>query len=272
MHARTRTRGRSCRYGRGRCGGRAHRLRRSRPHSALATAATAHAVHSSCTASIAAQQFRLAALTDRAQLQRCREGAAGGRDGCAPGRRVRRAAASLQGTPQRCRLGTRSAHGASCLLRVARAHLLAAAAPDPVFASTLFVCLFVCWLVGWFVCLFVCLLVCLFAWLFVCDGPLRNTPLMAQPTPHARRRVVMDLFAACCTGVRCACTGALPPTPPSCCRTSALHQCVCIEVPPKRRVLCYYRVEPAPESPHRQTLLHASTQSHKRKAATQASI
>ena len=39
-------------------------------------------------------------------------------------------------------MGTRSAHGASCLLRVAREHLLAPAAPDPLFGSTLFVCLF----------------------------------------------------------------------------------------------------------------------------------
>ncbi len=36
---------------------------------------------------------------------------------------------------------------------------------------------------------------------------------------------------------------------------------------PRRRVLCYFRVEPAHESPHRQTLLHVSTQSHKHKAA-----
>jgi hypothetical protein len=56
-----------------------------------------------------------------------------------------------------------------CLLRVARAHLLAAAAPDPhpvrFYAFCLFVCLFG-WLVGclvvWlFVCVFVCLCVCL---------------------------------------------------------------------------------------------------------------
>jgi hypothetical protein len=183
MHARTRTRRRSCRYGRGRCGGRAHRLRRTCPHNALATAATAHAVHSSCTASIAAHQCRLAALTDRAQLQRCREGAAGGRDGGAPGRLVHRVAASLQGT--QLQMGTRSAHAASvpaasCLLRVAREHLFAAAAPDPLFGST-----------HMFVRLFVRLFVCLRGCFFVCDGPLQNTPLMARPTPHARRRVVM---------------------------------------------------------------------------------
>ena len=43
-------------------------------------------------------------------------------------------------------------------------------------------------------------------------------------------------------------------------------------VPPKRRVLCYYRVEPAHESPRRQTRLHVNTRSHKRKAATEAVI
>jgi integral membrane sensor domain MASE1 len=47
-------------------------------------------------------------------------------------------------------MGTRSTHGASCLLRVACEHLLAAAAPYPLFGSTLFVCLFVCL----FACLF----------------------------------------------------------------------------------------------------------------------
>jgi hypothetical protein len=59
--------------------------------------------------------------------------------------------------------------------------------------------------------LFVCLFVWLVGWLVGCDGPLQNTPSMAQPTPHARRRAVMaySRFAA---GVRCACTGALPPT------------------------------------------------------------
>jgi cytochrome c biogenesis protein ResB len=56
-------------------------------------------------------------------------------------------------------MGTRSAHVASCLLPVARKHLFAAVAPDPLFGSTLFVCLLVCL----FVCLLVCLFVCLFA-------------------------------------------------------------------------------------------------------------
>jgi hypothetical protein len=62
------------------------------------------------------------------------------------------------------------------LLRVARAHLLAAAAPDPhpvrFYACCLFGCLvvwlfgcLVVWLVGW---LFVCLVVWLVGWLFVC--------------------------------------------------------------------------------------------------------
>jgi hypothetical protein len=41
------------------------------------------------------------------------------------------------------------------------------------------------------VCLLACLLACLLVFLFFCDGPLRNTPLMARPTPHARRRVAM---------------------------------------------------------------------------------
>jgi hypothetical protein len=58
---------------------------------------------------------------------------------------------------------TRSAHVASCLLRIAREHLFAAAAPDPLFGSTLFVCLFVCSFVCLFVCLFVCVVVSLFA-------------------------------------------------------------------------------------------------------------
>ena len=114
-----------------------------RTHSALATAATAHDVHSSCTASIAAERCRLAARADRGRLQRCREGAAGRRDGGAPGRLVRRAAASLQGTPQRRRraLVARIVHRACCASPAH--HLLAAAARDPMFGSTLFVALYV---------------------------------------------------------------------------------------------------------------------------------
>jgi hypothetical protein len=54
-------------------------------------------------------------------------------------------------------MGTRSAHVASCLLRVACEHLFAAAVPDPLFGSTLFVC-FVCLFVLFV--LFVCLLAC----------------------------------------------------------------------------------------------------------------
>ena len=76
----------------------------------LATAAAAHTVHSSCTASIAARQCWVAATTD--QGRRHREGAAGGRDGGAPGRLVHRAAASLQSTPKRRRwaLAARMVH------------------------------------------------------------------------------------------------------------------------------------------------------------------
>ena len=112
-----------------------------RAHSALATAATAHTVHGSCTASIAAERCRLAARTDRGH--RHREGAAGGCDGGAPGRLVRRAAASLQGTPQRRRraLAARIVHRACCASPAH--HLLAAAARDPMFGSTLFVALYV---------------------------------------------------------------------------------------------------------------------------------
>jgi hypothetical protein len=39
------------------------------------------------------------------------------------------------------------------------------------------------------------------------------------------------------------------------------------------KALCYYRVEPMHESPHRQTRsLHVNTRSHERKAATEAVI
>ncbi len=73
-------------------------------------------MHSSCTASIAAEQCRLAATTDRGR--RHRDGAAGRRDGGAPGRLVHRAAASLQGTPQRRRwaLAACMSHRACCAL------------------------------------------------------------------------------------------------------------------------------------------------------------
>ncbi len=43
-------------------------------------------------------------------------------------------------------------------------------------------------------------------------------------------------------------------------------------VPPKRRVLCCQRVEPAHEPPRRLTQLHVNTRSHERKAATEAVI
>jgi hypothetical protein len=143
-------------------------------------------------------------------------------------------------------MGTRSAHAASCLLRVAREHLFAAAAPDPLFGSTLFVCLSGSTLV---VCLFVCVFVCL------------RRALAKHTVDGAAYAAIASsrgdgLFALCCAGVRCACTRA--PTPPSCCRTAPLRM---RKVPPKRRVLCYSRVAPAPESPHRQTRLHVSTRS-----------
>jgi len=140
------------------------------PDSELATAA--HTVHSSCTASIAAERCRHAATTDGDR--RHREGAAGDCDGGAPGRLVRRAAASLQGTPQRrrCALVARMLH------RVCFASLAHTSARRP---SVRF----------YAVCLLACLLACLLVCLFFCDGPLRNTPLMARPTPHARRRVAM---------------------------------------------------------------------------------
>jgi hypothetical protein len=110
------TRGRSCRYGRCRYGGRAHTLSHLRVHTPLATAAAAHNMHSSCTASIAAEQCRLAATTDHDR--RHREGAAGGRDEGAPGRLVHRAAAFVQGTPQRRRwaLAARMLHRVCCAL------------------------------------------------------------------------------------------------------------------------------------------------------------
>jgi hypothetical protein len=59
------------------------------------------------------------------------------------------------------------------------------------------------------------------------------------------------LFAACCAGVRrCACPGALLPTPPSRCRTSALHQCVCVEYPRKGGECCAV-LESRPRTSHR---------------------
>ncbi len=112
-------------------------------------------------------------------------------------------------------MGTRSAHGASCPLRVACAHLFAAAAPDPLIGSSLFVCCLV-----YFFCLVVCLRLVLAKHTF--DG-----------AAYAARASSCGngVFAVCCAGVRCACAGALPPTPPSRCRTSTLHQCVCVEYP-----------------------------------------
>jgi hypothetical protein len=85
-------------------------------------------------------------------------------------------------------------------------------------------------------CLFVCLFVCLFGFcLFVClrlalaKHNVDGAAYAARASSHGD-----GLFAACCAGVRCACTGALPPTPPSHSRTKALHQCVCVEYSRRR--------------------------------------
>jgi hypothetical protein len=76
------------------------------------------------------------------------------------------------------------------------------------------------------------LLVCLFACLFVCLRLAFAKHTVDGAAYAARASSRGDgLFAACCVGVRCACTGALPPNPPSRCRTSALHRCVCVEYP-----------------------------------------
>jgi hypothetical protein len=129
-----------------------------------------------CTVSIAAEQRRLAARTDRSRRQRCREGAAGGRDGGAPRRLVHRASASLQGTPQRRRwaLVARMLHRV-CFELPAQ---ICSQLPRLTLCSVLR---------------------CLFAWLFVylfaCDWPLQNTPSMARPTPHARRHAGVGLLA-----------------------------------------------------------------------------
>jgi hypothetical protein len=129
------------------------RLRRTRSHSALATAA-AHTVHSR-TASIAAERCRLAAREDCGH--RHREGAAGGRDGGASGRLVRRASASLQGTPQRRRwaLAARMSHRACCALPASICSQL----PRLTLCSVLRYYLVVCF----FLCLFVWLVVTAFA-------------------------------------------------------------------------------------------------------------
>ena len=137
-------------------GGRAQSLSHLRVHTPLVTAATAHTMHRSCTASIAAEQCRLAARTDRGQWQRCREGAAGGRDGEEPGRLVCRlgAAASLQGTPQRRRwaLAARMLHRACCALPASICSQL----------PRLTLCSVLRYLSGrLFVCLFACLFACL---------------------------------------------------------------------------------------------------------------
>jgi hypothetical protein len=59
------------------------------------------------------------------------------------------------------------------------------------------------------------------------------------------------LSAACCAGARCACPGALPPTPPSRCRTSALHQCVCVESSRKGGECCASIIASSPGTSRR---------------------
>jgi hypothetical protein len=165
-------------------------------HSALATAAAAHTMHSSCTASIAAEQCRLAATTDHGH--RHREGAAGGRDGEEPGRLVRRAAASLQGTRQRRRwaLAARMLYRACCALPASISLQLSRLTLFSVLRY-LFVCLFACFL---FVCLLVCLFVCLFGCLFATG--------LCRPA-------VDGLFAVCCRSAPCVhwCVAASPAEP-----------------------------------------------------------
>jgi len=149
---------------------------------------------------------------------------------------------------------TRSAHAASCLLRVAREHLFAAAAPDPLFGSTLFACLLAC------------LLGCLFflRWAFA-----KHTVDGAAYAARASSRGD-GLFVACCAGVRCrcACTGAPPPTPPSRCRTSALHQCVCVEYP--RRLLS--TLLPASRAPISDPVTCEHPIPHKREAVAEVAV
>jgi hypothetical protein len=113
------------------------------------------------------------------------------------------------------------------------------------------VCLFACLLVCLFVCLFVCLY---FVWVFaigLCKTHCRwrglcPTRVVAREWPI---RVWLRRSALCVHW--CATTPAEP------CRTPALRSCVCVEHA-RRRVLCCQRVEPAPESPRRQTRLHVN--------------
>jgi hypothetical protein len=187
-----------------------------RAHSALATAAAAHTVHSSCTASIAAEQCRLAARADRGRRERC---AAGGRDGGAPGRLVHRAAAC---TPFR--------------------------------AFVLCACSFIC--------------------LLFCNWPLQTTPSMARPTPHARQRPIRGLLRRSVSPLSPLCVqwcAATKPAEP--CRTSALHQWVCVELPPEEAstVLSASRARARIATPTDPVACEHPI-AHKRKAATAAVI
>ena len=158
-------------------------------------------VHSSCTTSIAAEQRLLAARTDRGHRQRCREGAAGGRDGEERGCLVRRASASLQGTPQRRRwaLAARMLHRACCALPASFCSQLPRLTLCSVLRRLVFVCLFLCFFVSLFVSLR----------LARANHPVDGTAYAARASSRGN-----GLFAVGCAGVRrrCARTGA-PPQP-----------------------------------------------------------
>jgi hypothetical protein len=67
--------------------------------------------------------------------------------------------------------------------------------------------------------------------------------------------------------VRCACPGALPPTPPSRCRTSALHHVRMRRVPPKASTLL-----PASRAPISDPVACEHPIPHKRKAVAEVAV
>jgi hypothetical protein len=77
---------------------------------------------------------------------------------------------------------------------------------------------------------------CLFVCLLACDWPLQNTPSMARPTPHARRRAVMA-FSRCaaqeCVAAVRALVGCRQPAEPLPHKRTAPVRMR--RVPPKRR-------------------------------------